>query len=295
MPAAIRRPTSFDVSRLLFVGAVWGGSFIFIALALKDFEPVSIAAWRIFLAAAVLLVISIVTRRKFPRDPKSWVFIILVGALNSAIPFYLINWGQQYISSAESALLMASGTFCALIVSHFVSHDERINILRALGVFVGFCGVVVLLFWDLVHSGQGGLKGQLAVIAAGCSYAISSILARQLTHLPSISVSAGTMLTACVYMIPLAFIFESPFPQSVSLQSLVSIFYLGVIGTAMAFVIRFTIIRANGAVFMSQVGYLVPLFGVIWSWMYFSDVIGLQTWISLGLIMAGIAITRRGS
>jgi drug/metabolite transporter (DMT)-like permease len=295
MPPAIRRPTLFDVLRLFFVGSVWGGSFIFISLALDDFGPMSIAAWRIFLAAVVLTILSFVFRQPFPRQVRYWIFIVLIGFLNSAVPFYLISWGQQFITSAESALLMAAGTFCTLIISHFVSPDERINTMRALGVMVGFSGVVVLLFWDLFHSGLGGLRGQIAVIAAGCSYAVSSIVARQLTHLPPISVSAGTMLSASLYMVPLAFFLETPLPGQVSTQSLVSLFYLGVVGTALAFVIRFTIIRANGAVFMSQVGYLVPLFGVIWSWLYFSDVINIQTWIALGLILLGIAITRRGS
>ena len=295
MPPAIRKPALFDILRLFFVGSVWGGSFIFIALALEDFGPVSIAAWRIFLAAVVLTVLSFVFRQQFPRQTRYWMFIVLIGFLNSAVPFYLISWGQQFISSAESALLMAAGTFCTLIISHFVSPDERINTMRALGVTGGFSGVVVLVFWDLFNSGLGGLKGQIAVIGAGCSYAVSSIVARQLTHLPPISVSAGTMLTASLYMVPLAFFLETPLPAQVSVQSLVSLFYLGVVGTALAFVIRFTIIRANGAVFMSQVGYLVPLFGVIWSWLYFSDVINIQTWIALGLILIGIAITRRGS
>ncbi len=295
MISTIRRPTLSDVGKLFFVGAIWGGAFLFIALALKDFGPISIASWRVSLGAVVLLCIALLIGQPFPRGFREWRKIFFVGCLNSAIPFFLISWGQQYISSAESALLMAMGTFFALIVSHFTSQDERINRYRALGVGVGFIGVLVLVFWDIQEAGLGTLMGQLAVIVAGCSYATSSIVSRRLTHLPMISTSAATLLSASLYMIPLAFILEDPLPADVSNTSLFALAYLGVIATAFAMTMRFFIIRANGAVFLSLVGYLVPLFGVLWSGLYFSNSINQQTLLALALILTGIAIARKGS
>jgi drug/metabolite transporter (DMT)-like permease len=295
MLPAIRRPTLTDVAKLTFVGAIWGGAFIFVTIALNDFGPVSIATWRVSTGALVLLVIALLIGQRFPRGLRNWRFIFVVGFLNSAVPFFLISWGQQFISSAESAILVAMGTFVSLLLSHFTSDDERINKSRVLGVAVGFVGVLVLVFWDLVESGAGNLWGQLAVMAAGCSYATSSVISRRLTHLPMISTSAVTMSSACLYMVPLAFLLEDPLPGNVDPSSIVAIAYLGVVATALGFTVRFFIIRANGAVFMSLVGYLVPLFGVIWSGLYFADAINLQTSISLSLIMLGIAITRRGS
>lgn len=295
MLTAIRRPSLFDVSRLIFVGAVWGGAFLFISIALQDFGPVSIATWRVGLGAAVLIVIALIIGQQLPTGFRNWRLIFIVGFLNSAVPFFLISWGQQFISSAESALLVAMGTFVSLLLSHFTSDDERINTPRVIGVSIGFVGVMVLVIWDLVESGTGNLPGQLAVMAAGCSYATSSVISRRLTHLPMISTSAVTMTSACLYMIPLAFLLENPLPAEVNGSSVIALGYLGVIGTALAFTLRFFIIRANGAVFMSQVGYLVPLFGVIWSGLYFADAINLQTLISLTMILLGIAVTRKGS
>ena len=295
MSSTLRRPTVFDVARLVFVGAIWGGAFLFISIALRDFEPISIATWRVTLGAAVLIIIALVIGQKLPTGFRNWRLIFIVGFLNSAVPFFLISWGQQFISSAESALLVAMGTFVSLLLSHFTSTDERINTPRVIGVSIGFVGVMVLVIWDLIESGTGNLPGQLAVMAAGCSYATSSVISRRLTHLPMISTSAVTMASACLYMIPLAFLLENPLPAQVSGSSIVALVYLGVVGTALAFTLRFFIIRANGAVFMSQVGYLVPLFGVIWSGLYFADAINLQTLISLGMILLGIAVTRKGS
>jgi drug/metabolite transporter (DMT)-like permease len=284
-----------DVGRLVFVGAIWGGAFIFIALALADFGPISIATWRVSLGAAVMFVIAIVIGQKFPRARRDWRNICIVGCLNSAIPFFLISWGQQFISSAETAVLMAMGTFFTLIVSHFTSHDERINLPRAFGVSVGFIGVLVLVFWDFGSAAMGSLIGQLAVMTAGCSYATSSIVSRRLTHLPMISTSAATLLSASLYMIPLAFLLEDPLPTDVTKTSLFALAYLGVVATALAMTLRFFIIRANGAVFMSMVGYLVPVFGVLWSALYFADAINPQTLLALALILLGIALTRKGS
>ncbi|MCP4187968.1 MAG: DMT family transporter [Gammaproteobacteria bacterium] len=294
MLPAIRRPTFFDVSRLLFVGAIWGSVFIFIELALTDFQPVSIAAWRVLLGAIVMFVIVLFSADRFPRGARHWRYIFVVGCLNSALPFFLISWGQQTISSAETAVLVAAGTFCSLLVSHFVSDDERINRFRAIGVTVGFMGVLVLVFWDMMESGSGSMKGQIAVALAGCSYAISSIIARRLSHLPLIPTSAATLISASLYMTPLAFLLEDPVPEKVGLTSILSLAFLGVVATALAMTIRFFIIRANGAVFMSQVGYLVPLFGVIWSGLFFADAINIQTLLALSLILIGIAISRKG-
>ena len=102
------------------------------------------------------------------------------------------------------------------------------------------------------------------------------------------------MISASLYMVPLAFYLEDPLPDEVSQLGMLSLLYLGVVATALAMTIRFVIIRANGAVFMSQVGYLVPLFGVIWSGLYFADAINLQTLLALSLILLGIAVTRKG-
>ena len=292
---SIRQPTLFDVGKLIFVGAIWGGAFIFIAIALNDFGPISIATWRVSLGAMVLVVIALLAGQKFPRGKRNWGYVFVVGCLNSAVPFFLISWGQQFVSSAETALLMAMGTFFGLVVSHFSSDDERIDPARALGVGIGFIGVLVLVLWDIIESGPGNLSGQLAVMLAGCSYATSSIVSRRLTHLPMISTSAATMLSASLYMIPLAFILEEPLPQTVSLSSFLALIYLGVVATALAMTMRFFIIRANGAVFMSLVGYLVPLFGVLWSGLYAAEAINLQTLLSLALILIGIAVTRKGS
>ena len=293
--STLRRANIFDVGKLLFVGALWGGSFIFISHALVSFGPVTIASGRISLAALVLLLICFFSGRSLPRDSRDWTKLMLIGALNSALPFFLISWGLQFVSVSESALLLASGSFVSMIISHYVSPDERINFSRALGVSVGFCGVLVLVIAELLETGPGGMKGQIAIITAGISYSISSVMIRRISHLPSVTATASILLSASVYMLPLAFILEQPINYDANLLAVLSIVCLGVVATALAYVIRLGIIRDNGAVFMSQVGYLVPLFGVFWGWLLLSEALEAKTLIALGTILVGIAITRRAT
>ena len=110
-----------------------------------------------------------------------------------------------------------------------------------------------------------------------------------------LSTTAATLLSASLYMLPLAFLLENPLPSQVDELSLLALIYLGVVATALAMTLRFFVIRANGAVFMSMVGYLVPLFGVLWSGLYFANAVNLQTLLALSLILLGIAIARKGS
>ncbi|MGI9315788.1 MAG: DMT family transporter [bacterium] len=292
---AIRRAGALDVGKLLFVGALWGASFIFIALALTSYGPISVASGRILLAAVVLLLICLWMGYRFPTTLSDWRKMLLIGVLNSALPFFLISWGMQYISSAEAALLMASGTFCALILSHFVSPDERINLQRGIGVCIGFGGVLVLVLSELVQTGMGSLAGQLAVIAAGASYAASSVMSRRISHLSSLPAAACILATASVYMVPAALWWEQPLKGDAQSSAVLAMLVLGVMSTALAYVIRLTIIKTNGAVFMAQVGYLVPLFGVVWSWLFLSEAVSMNTLAALGIILLGIAVTRKGT
>lgn len=295
MSPTIRQPNVFDVMRLFVVSAIWGAAFLMITFSLDGFGPLSIAALRVSLASVVLLMISVAIKQTMLPAIIHWKKLVVIGLLSNALPFFLISWGQQFISSAESAVLVATGTFCALFLSHISTVDERINWARGIGASVGFCGVVVLVIVELRSSGLGGFKGQLAVMLAGACYAGSSVLARSVTHLPPISTTAAITASASIYMLPIAFIFEPLGTTNPGLVPTLAVIALGVVATALAFVIRFTVIRDNGAVFMTQAGYLVPMFGVVWSWLFLAESVTLHIWGALVLILIGIGITRHGT
>ena len=124
---ALRKPTAWDLTRLWLLGAIWGASFLLIEIALKSFSPLVIAATRIFVASLTLLIAALVTREPWPTHSRDWLTIFFVGIFTTAIPFYFISWGQQFVAGAETALLMATGTFFAMILAHFFSRDEKVD------------------------------------------------------------------------------------------------------------------------------------------------------------------------
>ncbi len=295
MLVPFRKANAFDISRLLLVSAIWGSAFVFIDVALRSFGPITVAALRITTAAIISSLAAYKTHKMGRINAAEWKVICVVGLFNSALPFYLISWSQQHINAAEAAVLMATGAFSALILSHFFTQDERINTPRALGLLVGFSGVFVLFWEELQGNNLGAIAGLLAVTGAGICYASSTVLSRRVSHIPALTLATYTVASAMVYMLPLALLTEQSAFYSATAISWSAVLYLGVISTGLAYVIRFTIIRNNGAVFMSQVGYLVPIFGTFWGWLLLSNSIRPQLGLALIIILCGLAITRKGA
>ena len=271
---------------------LWGASFVFIEISLRHTGPLSLAAWRLLVGFVALLLVAVIRHERLEVRPAEWGLITVVGLLNSALPFALISWGQQFTNSAKAALLMATASFFALFVSHWTSTDERINRARVIGLGIGFGGVCLLFIDDLRGGDQ--LGGQLAIILAAWCYATAAVCARRLTHLPSTALTCATLACGCLIVWPFALWLERPFAP-IDPQGWLALLYLGGIATALCFVIRFTIIRANGAVFMSQVGYLIPLFGVLLSNLMLGQTITWQIAGALVMVLAGIGVTRLGS
>lgn len=288
----IRPATLHDVLNLMLLAAIWGSAFLAVEIAVQELPPLSLAASRILLGALILNAVVLLRRESYPRDRRSWGMLTLIGLCNSAVPFFLIAWGQQYVNTGTSAILMCSGSFVALLLSHFLTHDDRLSRYRVLGLSVGFSGVLVLMGPVAMAGASSSLWGQLALIGAATGYATSGVLSRFVPRVSPLVSSALVLATAGVYMIPLALWLEQPWGFQPSARGLSMILYLGVVPTALAYLLRFMLIRRVGAGFMGQVGYLIPFFAVFWAWLFLDQVPALQTWLALGLILTGINISR---
>ena len=287
--ASIRTPTLADYARLFTVSAIWGAAFLSNEVALLDFSPVAIAAYRILLAATVLFCICRWRGLTITLNPRTVGLLAAIGVLNSAVPFMLIGWGQLSIDSATTGILLASSPFATLIMSHYMTRDDRFTWNKLAGIGLGFAGVC-LLFGQGLTQGSGTFTGMLAVVLAGCCYALSSILIRRLGAVPSLVLAAGTLLAGCVAMVPLLLWLDPPWQQGYRLSTLAAIVFLGLGPTAVCYVMRAQIIKLNGAVFMSNVGYLIPVFAVLWGWAVLGHQPGGTMLIALCLILAGIGM-----
>ncbi len=288
----IRKPLPADFGPLFLVSAIWGSSFICNDIALAHFRPLAIACWRILLAGLVVLLITRIMQLKIPRDKYSLILLTGIGALNGLVPFTLIGWGQQTVNSAVTALLITTSPFVTLLLSHYMTGDDRFSWNRLLGLLIGFLGVAVLFGQEILLSGNS-VFGMLAIMLAAACYSMSALLIRKLSHLPSLVIVSGSLLSMCVLALPLVLWFFPPWQQETSAKSLLALVFLALFPTAIAYVLRAQIVRVNGAVFMSTAGYLIPLFAALWSWLFLDEVPAPIMWVAMALIFAGIYLGQR--
>lgn len=289
---SIRPGQTRDYSKLMILGGIWGSAFMFIAIALEGFPPMAVAAMRVTIGALALTTCGLVMGEKWPRGAMNWFWITVIGLLNTALPFSLIALGQQGVDASRAAILMATVPFVTLMLSHFFTHDDRISGAKVFGLTLGVSGVILVVGIDAITVGGQSLAGQLSIMGAAVCYAISNVLTRKLSHLPPILGTAAFLVTGCAYMIPGLLIFWLPETMPGDWRPYGALLALGLGPTAIAYVLRFQLIRDVGSTFLSQVGYLVPVFGVLWAWAVLSEVPGWTTFAAMVLILAGIRVTQ---
>ena len=287
----IQTATIIDYFGLILLSAIWGSAFIAIELALESYSPFFIAFSRIILATLFLFLIMQLKKLSFPTDIKTWLILILVGMLNNSIPFYLISWGQQYISPSTASIMLAVGPFIALVLSHYITHDENFTLLKLAGVIIGFLGVFVLLGDDFLNQRHDSFYGELAMLAATIGYISSGLLLRRISYVPTLVCSTSMFFTATVSMLP--FIFILPL-QNIELFNVdfLPIIYLAIFPTAVASLIRIRLVQKVGVQFMSQVSYLIPIFAIFWAWVFLEELPKQTAWIALFLVLLGLFIRK---
>ena len=276
---------------LLSLSLVWGGSFLFVELALREFQPLTIGSLRVAIGALVLHCVLGIKKLHFPLDLKSIGLFAVMGTLNNAIPFSLIVWGQQSIDAGRASVLNATVPLFTVLLAHWLLADEKLNTSKITGVLIGFAGVFVLAGPAAISGNAvNSVTGQLAVLGAALSYAFASIFGRQLNRFDP-QVSATGMLTASsVLMIPFALVFE-PLPSSLpGLLSTASVVALGVACTALAYLFYFKILAKAGSSNLSLVTFLIPPSAIIMGVVFLNERLAVEDYIGIALILAGMAI-----
>ncbi len=288
----MRAPIASDYMRLGLLGMIWGSSFTGIRAAMEFILPLNLAAIRIVIAAILLLAFVRWRGYRLPGDLRTWMILAVVGCLNSALPFFLINWGEQVVESGTAAILMAVSPLTALCLSHFLTSDDRITLFKALGLGVGLCGIAVLFGVDAIAGLGNELIAQAAILGAAVCYAVASVLTRRTAHVHPYVGTTAAMICSAIVITPLALMLE-PVPDfTYSAGEWTIILYLAVVPTALAALLLFRIISDAGASFMSQVNFIVPVTGVLLGGVLLGETIGLNETVALILVVAGIAISR---
>lgn len=289
-PAAAAAPAIsawLTPAELLLLGAVWGGSFLFMRIAAKDFGSFALVEVRLALGALILLPFLFQVKAKLKAS--HWLRLLGIGIINSAAPFLLFAWAAQRAPAGVAAISNATVVMFTSIVA-FLLYGEKISKRSALGLISGFIGVAVLASGKT--SGGSVLPAALAGVSASILYGFGgNFVKRYLGDLPSSAVAAGTVLCAAIVVAPLAVMTwpSTPIPPLSWLSALM----LGALCTGLAYFLYYRLLYRIGAPRTSTVTYLVPLFGVIWAWVFLGEPLTVSMAIAGALILGGVALSQQ--
>lgn len=289
-----KTPTAKDYLLLTTLAAIFGLSFIFTNISVREVPPLTVAASRLFIALLIMYPIMLAAGQRLPPPGKIWIYIFLSGLFGNALPFALVSWGQVKVDAGLSAIFMAVMPLSTILLAQILTNDERINRWKMAGVLLGFAGIVVLMGKNSFTSLGDEVLRQTAILIAAISYALNAIITRKLTTLPKYSMVAALMVAASVLMVPASLLIDQPWGLSVNRGSLAALVMLAVGSTAIATLLILTIIERCGATFLSQINFMVPLFGVLFGALLLSERLSVNAYIALAIIMAALALSRRG-
>lgn len=279
------------------LGFVWGGTFLVTELALEIMTPFWIAGARIgFAALLTLLVWALQGAHLFLEDRRDWPNLILVGLLSTAVPFMLLAWGQQYTTAGFAGVSMAAVALIVLPLAHVFVPGERMTLRRTIGFVIGFIGVIVLIGPEALHSTGDSMElwGRLACIGAASCYAMSSILMRRLPPIDPVGLSGVTLLIGAVFVLACAVAVEGA-PRAPGAYGFAILAFLGLIPTAAANMLRVSVIRTAGPVFMSLTNYQVPMWSVLMGVLLLGEPLHASLLIAMALILCGVALSQYGA
>ena len=287
-------PKTSDYFILVLLSLIWASAFFNIKIATYSYGPITIAFLRIFFGMIPVLLLCFYKKIKIEVFSKDWKWFAAIGVINLVIPFFLIAYGVQKVQSNLAAILMSTSPLTSTLLAHFFIKNEKINLLKVIGVSIGFAGIVYL-FSDNFLINENNLFSALCILLGSLGYVIGGILTLKISHKKNENVTASILIWATIILLPICFYFEKPWNYSPSLISVISITYLGIIATGLAWVLRFKVLKDNGLVFQSQVAYLIPIFGVILGYVFLDELITFKVLVALIAIVIGIYFVKKST
>lgn len=278
-----------DWLRLILLSVLWGGSFFFVELAVRELPVFTIVVARVALAAAILHGVLRITGQSLPRGWAVWGAFLGMGMLNNVVPFSLFFWGQTQIASGLAAILNATTPLFGVLVAHFLTTDERLTVAKGSGVLIGFFGAAMMLGggWS-----GGALLAQLACLGAALSYGFAGVFGRRFRRMGigAMQSATGQVTASSLVMIPLMCIVDQPWalppPGLVTLAALLG---LAALSTALAYIMYFRILETAGASNVLLVTFLVPVSALILGVGILGEVIERHHLMGMALIGLGLA------
>jgi drug/metabolite transporter (DMT)-like permease len=293
-PNAIRKTmTAADWGVLALLSLVWGGSFLFNGVAVRELPFLTIVTLRVGLAALALHVVLRVMGLRLPRERSVWAAFIGMGILNNVIPFTLIVWGQSHIASGLASILNATTPLFTVIVAHYFTTDERLTGHRLMGVIVGFFGVAVMVGAAALAGLNANVLAQLAILGAALSYGCSGVYGRRFKAMgiPPLATATGQVTASSVMLLPFALYLDRPWTLPMpSLAAILSILALALVSTAFAYLLFFRLLARAGATNAGLVTFLIPVSAILFGVVLLGETLEPRHIAGMALIGAGLLL-----
>jgi len=290
----MKEPKALDYTLLTILALVWASAFFNIKIATYSYGPITIAFLRCFFGTIPLVLICYLRKIKIEAFSKDWYWFAAIGIINLVIPFFLIAYGVQKVQSNLAAILMASTPLTAAVLAHFFTSNEKINLIKSVGILIGFSGIV-FLFFDEILINENNFFSAFLILFGSCFYVVGGVLTLRISNKKNENVTASICIWATLFLFPISMFIEQPWNLTPRLDSTISLIYLGVFSTGIAWLLRFYILKKNGLVFQAQVAYLIPIFGVILGFIFLKEEITSRVALSLLAVILGIYLVKRSA
>ncbi len=275
---------------------IWSSTWLAIKIGLESLPPFLAAGWRFLLAFATLFFFSLKMNRPIPKDLRTHLFFLGFSFINFTAGYGLVYWGEQYINSGLASVLFTVMPFYVAIFSIKLLPSENINWKKMAGILIGFLGVVIIFSDQLQLSGANALYGMIAVLISPAFSALGTIvgkIARARFH--PVTLNTFPMLYASLSLFAIHFAVEPNAAVKYDAKAGLSLLYLGVLGTALAFVLYFWLLKTTSAVLMSLITFVTPPLALFWGWLVKDERITIQLILGMMVIFAGIFIVSKAS
>jgi len=288
----MREPKIIDYILLTFLALIWASAFFNIKIATYSYGPVTIAFLRVFFGAIPVLLLCLYKNIKIEAFSKDWHWFAMIGFINLVAPFFLIAYGVKSVQSNLAAILMSTTPLSSTILGHFFTKYEKFNFIKTFGILIGFSGIIYLFSDDLLINDSNFISALLILLGSTC-YVVGGVLTLKISKKENENVTGSILIWAVIILIPLMCFIEKPWTLSPSIDSTISVIYLGVVSTGLAWLLRFRILKNNGLIFQSQVSYLIPIFGMILSYIFLKEMITPKILVSLVAVAVGLYFVRK--
>ena len=288
----MRQPKLLDYVLLTILALIWASAFFNIKIATFSFGPVTIAFLRVFFGAIPVLLLCYFKNIKIEAFSKDWHWFAMIGFINLVAPFFLIAYGVQSVQSNLAAILMSTTPLSSTILGHFYTKNEKFNFVKTIGILIGFAGIV-FLFSDNLLIDENNFTSALLILLGSTCYVIGGVLTLKISKKKNENVTGSILIWATIILIPLVIFIEQPWNLTPRLDSTISVIYLGLVSTGIAWLLRFKILVNNGLIFQSQVSYLIPIFGTILSYIFLKELITFKVLVSLIAVVIGIYFVKK--